>query len=299
MKNPFAGFLRKNGPEVKALCTGGLPSFVYSPRPREPLSGIPVFCYHIAEKSEFEADAGFLRDNGYTTLNADELSAVLQRKRPPGPREVVLSFDDGAYNFFDVAYPLLSAYDLHAVLFVCPGLHRHAQDETDNPDRLCTREELLELHQSGRVDIQSHTLEHRLVTRWPEPVPLTGVDSEYVNARRTTPLDLREDLQTAKSRLEELLDKPVRHIAWPQYDFTPDAVTVAKESGYETFWTGTQPRHPLNHPDQPEAESVVRLSGEFVRRLPGSQRVSLISILRRRYGTALHRKWTSKPGETP
>jgi peptidoglycan/xylan/chitin deacetylase (PgdA/CDA1 family) len=299
MKNPFAGFVRKNGPELKALFTGGIPSFVYSPRPRKPLAGIPVFCYHLVEKATFKADARFLKENGYTTLNADALLAVLQKKRPPGPCEVVLSFDDGAFNFYKVAFPLLTTYDLNAVLFVCPGLHRTAKDETDAPNRLCTWEELLDMHRSGRVDIQSHTLEHRSIPRWPEPVPLTGIAPETVAGRRKSPTELADDLQTSKLLLEEALDKSVRHIAWPQYAFTTEAIALAKETGYEAFWTGTLPHHPLNHPAQKDANSVVRLSCEFVRRLPGTRRASLHSLLWKRYTQALRRKWTSHPEQTP
>jgi len=299
LKNPFAGFVRKNGPELKALFTGGIPSFVYSPRPREPLNGIPVFCYHRVEKATFEADARFLRDNGYSTLDADELLAVLKNERPPDPRELVLSFDDGAFNFYDVVFPLLSAYDLKAVLFVCPGLHRHAAEETEDPHRLCTWEELLEMHQSGRVDLQSHTLEHRSIPRWPEPVPLTGIAPETVAARRNSPLSLPEDLQSSKSLLEDALNKPIQHIAWPQYAFTGEAIVLAKESGYRAFWTGTLPRRPLNHPAQPNADTVVRLSGEFVRRLPGSRRASLLPLLWKRYSQALRKKWTARKEQTP
>lgn len=299
LKNPFSDFLRKNGPEVQALFTGGLPSFVYSPRPASSLAGIPVFCYHLVEKERFETDARFLRNNDYCTLNADDLLAILQQKRPIGPRDVVLSFDDGAFNFFEVAYPILTAYDLQAVLFVCPGLHRDSKDEADTPDRLCSREELLELHRSGRVDIQSHTLEHRLVTRWPEPVPLTGVAPEDINARRDQPLSLAEDLQAAKSQLEQLLNKSTQHIAWPQYVFTPQAIEIAKACGYQTFWTGTLQQHALNHPEQTNAESIVRLSGEFVTRLPGTHRGPLFSLLWRRYATALRQKYSTQPGKTP
>jgi len=76
----------KNWPEIQAAIGGGLPPFVFSPRPLPLGDEVPVFWYHSVDRDTFAADLSFLRDNGYTTLHADELRAHLLR-RAPAPAE--------------------------------------------------------------------------------------------------------------------------------------------------------------------------------------------------------------------
>ncbi|MDP8237133.1 MAG: polysaccharide deacetylase family protein [Candidatus Erginobacter occultus] len=291
------GFLQetiaKNWPELRALLTGGIPAFVTAPRPPPFRGGVVVFCYHLADPVSFEADLRFLAANGYRTTGADELlEYVGNRKTLPEPT-VVLTFDDGAVNFYETAFPLLRQYNRRCVLFIAPGLHRRSAEETARERRPCTWEELREMAGSGLVDIQSHTWVHRSLDYWPRPLPLAGIDETLAAARRGRPLSMEEDLRRARAVLEERLDKTVRHLAWPRYYTAPAALALARQVGYQGFWTGTRPRHPLVVPGQDPA-AIVRISGEFTRRLPGAGRRKLRTILRIRYGQALAGKWPKR-----
>ncbi len=290
----FTDFWKKNGPEVIALFTGGLPWFILSPFPRRGLPGVPVFCYHTVKPGLFEKDLIFLAENGYETLFADELLAVLREERVHRSREVVLSFDDGAVNIYNVAYPLLKKHRMKAVLFIAPGLHRCAARETQQTSRLCTWEELEEMQASGRVDIQSHTLEHRFMARWPTPVPLTGVNRQVITAGSPSSKTMLDDLRMSREYIEKRFRKKARHLAWPQYTASPEAKTAAAAAGYLACWTGTLPRRPLNFPGD-LSHSIVRISGEFVRRLPGRRRCALLSVLLRRYTGAIAKKLHKNP----
>jgi len=141
---------------------------------------------------------------------------------------------------------------------------------------------------SGLIDFQSHTLEHRYLPRWPEPAPLAGVDPRFQRlGARPTPLDV--DLRSSREILEDAVGRPVRHLAFPRFDGTPDAARIGRDAGYHGFWWGAQPGRPWNRPGD-DGTHIVRLSGEFVRRLPGSGRVPLRHILARRYTGAV-RGW--------
>jgi hypothetical protein len=170
----------KNGPEVRALLTGGMPAFVT----RSTVSDrVPVFFFHGVEPALFEAQLRYLRANGYRTLDADELEARLRGETGRGAgREVALTFDDATWTFWAYAFPLLQRYQARAILFAIAGLV--PEDPTDYPSLdevwagrctvdglrgrgvvqpLCTWRELEALHASGIVDIQSHSLTHSLV----------------------------------------------------------------------------------------------------------------------------------------
>jgi hypothetical protein len=112
----------KNWPEVHAVLTGSFPSFVFSGRPSDLGSVVPVFCYHLVDPEEFERDLEFLSFNGYLTIDADALLAHMLGSELAPSRSVVLTVDDGARNLFEVAFPLLKKYGAKVVAFIAPGL---------------------------------------------------------------------------------------------------------------------------------------------------------------------------------
>ena len=279
---------RKNGPELAGVLTRGLPSFVLASRPGPLRGGVPVFCYHLVEPGTFEQDLAFIAANGYRTWDAERLAAYIEGRATMDEPALVLTFDDGAAHFYRVAYPLLKRYTLQAVLFIAPGLHRRAADESDRPDRPCTWEELEEMHASGLVDMQSHTWAHRSLVRWPRPLPLTGIDEASIPGRREPVLSMEEDFRLARKTLEQTLGKTVRHLALPQYQGARNAAGPARAAGYTALWGGIKPFHPLNVPHQ-DLFSVVRIPGDYLRRLPGAGRRTLRAILRQRVHGAADR----------
>ena len=214
---------RKNRQEIKGLFNGSIPRFLFASRPSELGDGVPVFCYHTVAAPDMERDLGFLAANGYRTLSGDALLAHLRGDAVASPRSVVLTFDDGAYNFFQVVLPLLKRHGMNALAFVAPGMHfdRVPAGFEGVDHRPMTWDELRELHASGLVDVESHTYESRYVPEWPVPIPLDGVAPDLEARLRDAALPLLEDLRLAKARLEEQLPgKVVKHLAFPAYDGT-------------------------------------------------------------------------------
>lgn len=279
----------KNWPEIRCAVTGSLPDFVLA-RDAAPIGiSVPVFCYHVVDGADFEKDLVYLEKNGYDTITAEALLAHLTGKACVDKPSVVLTFDDCSHNLFTTAFPLLEKFGRRAVAFVAPHFHDLAGQAASPNSRPCTWDEMKVMSLSGLVDFQSHSLEHRYFPRWPEPVPLCGADAALnatvaPNASRTMEQDLRE----SKKALEERLGTNVRHLAFPRYDGTDEAVRIGRAVGYEGFWWGVLPGRPTNRPGDSSGR-IVRISGEFLRRLPGAGRRPLVQILRNRYGLALRR----------
>lgn len=274
---------RKNSPELRGLLNGAFPDFVKSPRPRLPLKGVPVFCFHSVEAAWFERDMQFLERNGYTTIDADQMAAYLTGQASVPDRAVMLTFDDGPRNFFEVAFPLLGKYGQKAVIFIAPALHNDAGDDLDSSwARPMTWSQLLQIHASGLVQIQSHTLESRHVPRWPKPIALDGCHPAVEAARRGTPLPLEDDFRAAREMIEARLPGArVRHIAFPEYDGTDEAMKIAERTGHLSCYWGMLASRPGNLPGMTPFQ-ISRVGGEYLRRLPGNGRVSLMDLLQRR-----------------
>lgn len=180
--------LERNAPEIKAFLTGQMPSFVTGIGGLGPRNEIPVFVFHEVEPARLESQFYYLRSNGYSTVTADELEEAARGERKCGPG-VALTFDDATWTFWTYGYPLLKKYDFRAILFAIPGIvpedampypnledvwkGRCSREELDSRARiqpLCTWRELVSMHESGIVDVQSHSLTHARVSVSPRLV---------------------------------------------------------------------------------------------------------------------------------
>jgi peptidoglycan/xylan/chitin deacetylase (PgdA/CDA1 family) len=267
----------KNWPEIHAALTGNLPEFVLAARPHRLEGSVPAFCYHVVTWDALEADLAFLSLNDYTTLDADGLLDHLGGCRPAPERSVVLTFDDGARNLHEVVWPLLKRHQMQAVAFVAPRFHPEIARPDDHA-LPCGWDQIIEMHASGALDFQSHTFEHRYVIRWPEPAPLRGTEPDSIEALLGPALAMEDDFRLAREILEERLTKPVHHLAFPKHNGTDEAVAIAKRSGYRACWGRVPPHRADNRPGGP-TDQIVRINGEFLRRLPGKGRRSLSEIL--------------------
>ena len=273
---------RKNSPELRGLFNNALPDFVVGRKPRHHLRGVPVFCYHIADPESFQADLDYLTRNGYTTISATEMVRFLRGQQKLSERSVMLSFDDGPKNFFDVTFPLLKRFNAKAVAFVAPGLHSDAAHNESGDARPMSWEEMRVIQASGLVEFQSHTMQSCYAPSWPMVVPLAGCAPALENKRRQPALPFKEDLVRSIEELEaQLPGIKVTQLAWPMYDGTREAVEAAREVGFEACYWGLVPNRPINRKgDSPYF--ISRISEEYVRRLPGTGRISVADLIRGR-----------------
>jgi Polysaccharide deacetylase len=167
------------------LVSGRLPIFVFGGRVG---SLVPVFHFHDERYDALEPKFRFLRENGYRTLNANELADVAHGRRACTGREVALCFDDAWATVWTDAAPLLDKYGLTAIVYVIPGRvgdasavrprpHFDGRPRTpvrpsfspvldqsspskDRPSPFMTWPEVRALHTAGTIDVQSHTWMH-------------------------------------------------------------------------------------------------------------------------------------------
>ena len=138
------------------LATGCYPAFLFG----GPLGDqVPAFHFHDVTRDALEPQLQYLADNGYRTVGSDEIARLVIDGVRPGPRAVALTFDDAWESVWSVALPLLKQYGQRAILFAIPA--RIGEKPGDSP--FVTWAQLSELHQSGVVDVQSHTRSHAMI----------------------------------------------------------------------------------------------------------------------------------------
>jgi hypothetical protein len=167
--------------EIKLLLYSS-PKFVYSGSDLKNLNGIPVFLYHTIDPKIFESHLLFLKKNEYRTLTIEEFYEILLNKRKVNyQKTVLLTIDDARSSVWRYAYPLLKKYQMHATVFVIPGFieesnscQKNLEDfwegkcslneifVSDSKDsQLCKWAEIIQMYNSGLINIESHTLFHR------------------------------------------------------------------------------------------------------------------------------------------
>ena len=161
-----------NLPEFLAIKRKLYPKFILDGNPKTLRDEIPVFTLHSVYSEKFKKQLQFLHNNSYQTLTADELYECLIGSRAIPERAIVLTFDDGWKNLHSVAYPLLKKYEMHAICFLIPGLISSEDRDEEKfkmgkrglgSEVLCSWEDIKEMHASGIIDFQSHSMYHNLM----------------------------------------------------------------------------------------------------------------------------------------
>ncbi len=160
---------------------------------------VPVLMYHAIDHNDkatklsvspesFEKQMEFLHKNKYNVLTLDRLAAYIKNKKGIPLKTVAITFDDGFYNNYQSAYPVLKKYNIPATIFVIVG-------KIGQPGYVGWKE-IKEMSDSGVVTIGSHTLSHK----W---LPEMGTRQ------------LKSELSGSKAMLEERIGKPVNALCYP------------------------------------------------------------------------------------
>jgi peptidoglycan/xylan/chitin deacetylase (PgdA/CDA1 family) len=130
---------------------------------------------------------------------------------------IAVTFDDGFENFLTQALPELEKRKIPATVFaIADGMDREFGSDTYT-EKLLSLEQLRNLP-SGLVTIGSHTLTHPMLPQ-----------VEESQARR--------EIHDSRTKLEAMLDRPVREFSFPFGGFSEALVEVCREAGYERIYT--------------------------------------------------------------
>ena len=158
----------------------------------------------------FRAQLVWLRDHGYTTIDADDLAGALFRGLPLPARPVMLTFDDGYADAYAVVLPLLREFRAIGVFFVVLDLLGR--------EGYLTRGEVRGLADAG-MDVESHGLDH-------------------INMARLTVDQQRAQFCGSRAILAIITGRDVRHFAYPNGD-APLSQDQLGECGYDTAFLKT------------------------------------------------------------
>lgn len=134
---------------------------------------LPIIMYHgvsetsaawgdyVISPAQFEADLLYLQEQGYTTVTMADLIAYVDEGAALPERPVMLTFDDGYYNNYLYAYPLLKRYGMRAVISPIGRWSDFYSDNEREQNHVAyshiTWEQMREMVADGTVEIQCHS----------------------------------------------------------------------------------------------------------------------------------------------
>ena len=221
-------------------------------------NGMPTLMYHkigdyppgsqLAKlwvtTADFRRQLSYLKENGYTSIDFRDWRDAEKGVKPLPEKPVLITFDDGYMNNYELAYPLLREFKMKGCIFLVyetMDKHNSWHDPATEPWlKMLTWTQIHEMQDSGVIEFGSHTMRHRNLT--------------------TLSLDeVRWELNESKRRLEEKLGREMVGFAYPYGSgaYSTEVRKAALDAGYRFDFSIKQgiSRLPWNR----EKEAVKRL----------------------------------------
>jgi peptidoglycan/xylan/chitin deacetylase (PgdA/CDA1 family) len=250
-------------------------------------AGLRILVYHrFADAGAALArQCAYIRRH-YRPVSLDTAALCLEERQAFPPRALAITVDDGYRDFFECAYPVFQSYGIPVTVFLTTGFldrqcwlwvdqirylfehapandrRRGAQELKEELKRAPNGERLrmlAELPASLRVPLPESIPEEYAPLSW-DQVRLMRRNGVAFGAHTVThPIlaqvsdcgQVREELARSKARIEEELQEPVLHFAYPngrREDISDCAREAARAEGFRTAVT-TQYGHVSPHDD--------------------------------------------------
>ena len=210
---------------------------------------LPIVMYHgvlddasrqgqyIISPAQLEADLQYIQQNGYTTVTMADLLAFVDNGTPLPERPIMLTFDDGYYNNYLFADPLLERYGMKAVISpVCKWTEFYSDTPGQSDHAIyshITWEEIRAMAASGRWEIQNHSYDMHYCEAGKRKGTLRRA-SETVEDYAAA---LRADIATAQQHLTTLAGVNPTTFTYPYGAMCDEALPIIKELGFRATLT--------------------------------------------------------------
>ena len=174
---------------------------------------LPIIMYHsilkdgarqgkyVVSPEVLARDLDALRARGCETVTVRDLIAYTRDGAPLPAKPVMLTFDDGYYNNYLNAYPLLQKYNMKAVLSIIVGETDKYSELDENKENYShvTWDMVNEMMESGLIEIQNHTYNLHKTGN-----PRRGAAQRKDETTEQYFAAVGADLQKAQDRIEEM-----------------------------------------------------------------------------------------------
>ena len=209
---------------------------------------LPIIMYHSILKDKklqndytipptlFENDLKYLTDNGYTTVTVEDLINYVYHGKDLPDKCIMLTFDDGYYNNYYYAFPLLKKYKCRAVISPIASM---TEKFTQTQDISVTYghisdDNIREMVNSGYVEIQNHSYDMHTLT------PRKGVSKKKGEGAEEYKNTVTNDITKAQDYLENVTGKKPSCFVYPFGAKSDGTEEIVRELGFVCTMTCTE-----------------------------------------------------------
>jgi biofilm PGA synthesis lipoprotein PgaB len=214
-----------------------------------------TLCYHDIPDTAVERDdisrrdfinqLEYLRSNGYTFVNPEDILAASRGGKALPEKAVLLTFDDAYESFYSYVYPVLRLYNIPAVLSVVSYWIDHPEISPYKSKRFMTWRQIRELSDSGLVTVASHSWgQHNLLQANPagnvEPALASFLyfpDRKRYETEEEFRARIRDDLAKSIDSLTAQTGKKPNILTWPYGAYNSIGIEEAKKQGFQMLLT--------------------------------------------------------------
>jgi len=167
----------------------------------------------------FAQQMAYLKKRNYQALKLSELIDFLESKTRIPKKAFVLTFDDGYEDNYFNAWPIFKKYNFPATIFLAAGLAGGKINNVSNiPLKALNWQEIEEMHWSGLIDFEPHTVSHQRFER----LNLNQIEQEII---------------ISKKMIEERLNKKCHFFAYPRGWYNEKIIGILKKQGFRAART--------------------------------------------------------------
>lgn len=209
---------------------------------------VPIIMYHSLLKDTnlqndytvspalFENDLKYLKKHGYNTITVSDLIEYVYHDSPLPEKCIMLTFDDGYYNNYYYAFPLLKEYECKAVISPIISMTEifTNSDEISITYGHISVDNIKEMVESGYVEIQNHSYDmHKLK-------PRKGVDKKKGETFESYRSAIQNDIMKAQNYLKDNTEISPQCFVYPFGAKSDETEKIVKELGFKCTLTCTE-----------------------------------------------------------
>ena len=210
---------------------------------------VPIIMYHMISSDvhisslavtpqQLESDLKYLSEKGYHAVFMSDIIDFVYDNKPLPENPIVLTFDDGYYNNYLYAMPLLEKYDMKMVLSII-GESADEWSAANWPANKryghLTWAQICEMVKTGRVELANHTYDMH------KDGPRVGAAKKRGEDVESYKKALSKDLLTFQAQIKSKCGKAPECFTYPFGNKSDVSDEVLKELGFKatlSCWGG-------------------------------------------------------------
>jgi peptidoglycan/xylan/chitin deacetylase (PgdA/CDA1 family) len=160
----------------------------------------------------FDQQLEALSKKGYKTIDFQQLYNAFSNGTSLPDKPVIITFDDGYLDNYEIAFPILRKYGFEATIFIPTDCVNKSEHTVFNRNPLMSWSEIREMNEKG-ITFSSHTASHPHLTK-------------------LTDGEITDELARSKEKMESFFGQDCNFIAYPYGDYDLRVRNLTEKAGY-------------------------------------------------------------------